>query len=265
MQPSTGYAVAALLTWIAGFVDAVGFISLARVYTANMSGNSVAVGIQLASRNWLELVRRGWPVFIYFIALVFSRGLIQVGARRRIRSIASVAFGCEIALLVPACLSRQHNTQVPVRLFLIYVALLAFAMGIQSAALTRFSSVTIHTGFVTGTLVKCAEQSTKYLTWLFDEIRSRKRDIAAILASSVEQKPFRLAVWLAATWIAYVVGAVCGALGDYRFNMHSLIVPIAGLAFLALLDLHTPLAISEEKEQANLSSQRPSEPNHTRE
>ncbi|MBV9760400.1 MAG: DUF1275 family protein [Acidobacteriaceae bacterium] len=39
-----------IITWLAGYVDAVGFLSLSHIYTANMSGNSVAVGIQLASR-----------------------------------------------------------------------------------------------------------------------------------------------------------------------------------------------------------------------
>lgn len=252
MQGRTPYAVAALLTWIAGFVDAVGFISLARVYTANMSGNSVAIGIQISSQNWLELLRRSWPVLIYFVGLLFCRLLLEFGARERIRSIASIALGCEVAALVPACLVQQHGSQIPIRVFLTYVGLLAFAMGVQNGALTRFSALTIHTGFVTGTLLKCAEHFTKYLTWLFDEIRSGKREITAVFASSVKQKPFQLSLWLAASWIAYVVGAVCGGLGDYRFNMQSLVAPIAGLVFLIFVDLRKPLAITEEREQANI-------------
>ena len=43
--------IAGFLTWIAGFVDAVGFLALVQIYTANMSGNSVAIGIRLWNQD----------------------------------------------------------------------------------------------------------------------------------------------------------------------------------------------------------------------
>lgn len=243
--------VAALLTWIAGFVDAVGFVSLGGIYTANMSGNSVAVGIRAASQNWPEMLHRLWPVAVYVAGLLLCRILIEIGARENIRSIASIAFAGEIALLAPACLATSSHAAAEAYL---YIALLALAMGVQNGTLTHFSFLTLHTGFVTGTLVKCAEEFTKFLTWAFDQRKSPDGLTSAVLAHSSEHKSFRMAVWLAIIWILYVVGACCGALSHYKAQLRSLTIPIVGLALLILLDLLHPLGARDEQEQAELST-----------
>src|SRR5581483_6953918 len=99
-----------------------------------------------------------------------------------------------------------------------FVALLAAAMGVQNAAVTHFSAITLHTGFVTGTLVKFAEYGAKYLSWLFDEIktapcgRGSVPGFVRVLRHSGRQDHFRLTVYLAAIWLCYVVGASCGTL-----------------------------------------------------
>jgi len=239
--------LAAFLTWIAGFVDAVGYISLRKIYTANMSGNSVAVGIEWASRNWPELAWRLWPVVTYVAGLLFCRILLEIGARERIRSIASITLAFEIALLLPVVLAHLPAASLA-------VGLLAVAMGIQNGTLTHFSSLTLHTGFVTGTLVKFAEEFTKYLTWAFDRIRRPREPLRNFAAQSLKQQPLKIALFLAFIWFAYVIGAVCGALGDYAAKLNALVVPVAGLAGLVLIDLRWPLAIREEQDQAKLES-----------
>lgn len=237
--------IAAFLTWIAGFVDAVGFVSLGHIYTANMSGNSVAVGIQSASQDWPETIRRFWPVLLYVVGLLFCRLLIEFGARERIRSIAAISFVCEIVLLLPVFLSPTVHPS-PLLAFG-FVAFLAAAMGVQNAAVTHFSTIMLHTGFVTGTLVKFAEHGAKYLSWLFDQIRLPGRSLSGALQDSARQDHFRLTVYLGGIWICYVAGASCGALGDHSFQFKSLIVPIGGLASLAVVDLYAPFAQREEQ------------------
>jgi hypothetical protein len=95
---------------MAGFVDAAGYISLGHIYTANMSGNSVAIGVHAVSGEWAETLRRLWPVVAYFGGLLFYRLLITYGARRRIHRIATPALSCEIGLLLPACLTAAGGT-----------------------------------------------------------------------------------------------------------------------------------------------------------
>lgn len=249
MQANTPFFVAAVLTWSAGFVDAVGFLTLDHIYTANMSGNSVALGIHLASADWRTAAWRFWPVITYLAGLLFCRLLLEFGARRQIRPIASIALSCELALLTPVWLGRLSGSSGS-NLAIIYIALLAGSMGIQNAALTKFSSMTLHTGFVTGTLLKTAEELARYLTWLWDHLRSRTQPVHAMLRVSFRQRSFRASVWLWSMWMAYVVGAVGGALGTRALSLRSLAVPMLSLCLIITIDLHRPLALDEERAQA---------------
>jgi len=229
MQPRTRYSVSTLLTWIAGYVDAVGWLTYQHTYTANMSGNSVAIGIEAAAGNWGETLLRAWPVAVYVIGLVGCRIVIEMAARARKAKIAWLLFLAEIALLAAAMAAAPG--------LFTGIALLALAMGIQSAALTRFGGLTVHSGFVTGTLVRFSEQLSKYLFGLHDD----------------RERSFKNVVWMMALWIAYVAGTVLGALADRRWALPALLVPSLALAGLAACDLRTPLAVDEEKEQVQPS------------
>jgi len=254
MHGKTPPLLAVFITWMAGFVDAVGYLSLGHIYTANMSGNSIAVGIHAASRQWGELLQRIWPVATYFIGLLFCRLLIAYGARKQIRRIATPALLFEIGLLLPVCFVAVPAKGTAAELSAVYVGLLAVAMGIQNAALTHFSTLTVHTGFVTGTLLKCAETTAKYLTWLSDQVRRRDQPLHALIRRSVREEAFQNSLWLGLVWIGYVIGACSGALGDGIFRLRSLWVPIGCLLSIAALDLRRPLAGREEQEQSRLST-----------
>jgi uncharacterized membrane protein YoaK (UPF0700 family) len=249
MQVKSQFFLAAFLTWLAGYVDAIGFISLSHIYTANMSGNSVALGIQIASQNWLEAIRRLWPVTTYVPGILFCRLLLEFAARERIRSIASFTWLAEIAVLTPVCWSATQPGAGS-GLWFTWVGLLAFAMGVQNATLTHFSGVTLNTGFVTGLLLKFAEQATSYLTSVYDAWREPGHSLLVALASSFRKKPFRMMLSLAAIWSAYVVGAGCGALADYNFQLRALLIAIASLAALIAIDMRAPLALPEERAQS---------------
>lgn len=241
MRGKTPLVVAALLTWVAGYVDAVGFISLGRIYTANMSGNSVAVGIQVSGESWFEMFRRLWPVLTYVLGLLLCRILLEADARQPIRAVASIAFALEIAFLVPVCIAGAMPHGPAPNLQFAFVALLAVAMGAQNGALTRFSSLTLHTGFVTGTLVKFAEHFAKYLVQVFDRMRGRK---------APDNKPFRVSAILLGIYLAYVAGAACGGFTHYVLKLRALVVPVGCLVALIAIDLRQPLAVEEKQKQA---------------
>lgn len=254
MQGKLALLLAAFLTWMAGFVDAVGYLSLGRIYTANMSGNSVAIGIHAVSGEWFEALRRLLPVAAYFAGLLYCRLLIAYGAMRHIRRIATLTLLCEVALLLPVCL---NSTPAAVALSWTFIGLLAGAMGLQNATLTHFSNLTVHTGFVTGTLVKCAEHMAGYLNWAWDQIWNKKRSPFELLARSDERKALSKGGWLALIWLAYVVGACVGAFDQHAHKLRSLLVPIIGLLCVALVDLYRPLALREEREQQKLEADEP--------
>ena len=241
-----------MLTWIAGVVDAVGYLSFARVYTANMSGNSVSLGIALAQQPWRMIAFRLWPIVIYVLGLLLGRIVIQVGALHETRRIASVAFLCEAVLLGIVILSEGASRTYPHSAWqALDIGLLCLAMGIQNATLTRFSSLTLHSGFVTGTLLKFAEQFVGYGAWLWQSLRSGK-PLSHSLAASFQQSSLRISAFLAAAWTAYVLGAVIGTLGESRERLYALNIALGGLALLIAVDILYPLAIRDLGEQAKI-------------
>jgi uncharacterized membrane protein YoaK (UPF0700 family) len=240
--------VSILLTWIAGFVDAVGFIALGRVYTANMSGNSIAVGIHMFRHDWAEALMRFWPVLTYVGGLLFCRLLLEISARRRFRRVATATLSLEIFLLAWVCFGNP-TSPVATAPAALYIGLLAVAMGIQNGTLTHFNFVTVHTGFVTGTLVKMVEELVRYIAWLWDATDGGRRRILRELRSSSRQKSFERTVLLAVIWVAYVAGALSDAFGNSLSGVRALIIPISSLALVICLDLRRPLAECEEQAQ----------------
>jgi uncharacterized membrane protein YoaK (UPF0700 family) len=233
MSPRIRFIISILLTWAAGYVDAVGWLTWQHIYTANMSGNSVGIGVQTAAADWSRAALRAWPVLMYVIGLLLCRLMIEIAARRQAPRIAWFAFTVEIALLLIAIAHAPGAVAG--------IALLALAMGIQNATLTKFGAMTLHTGFVTGTLVKFAEQLSAFLFWLHDHGGGLREWLA--------QRSFRYSTWLLSVWIAYVIGAILGAAADHRWALSALLIPTLLLAALAVYDLQHPLAISDELEQ----------------
>ena len=228
-----------LLTWVAGFVDAVGFVHYGQIYTANMSGNSVAVGINEVS-NLAMAFRHAWPIIFYVAGLSWGRLLLEIGFRRNIRLIASLVFALEIILAGVAVFSGEWAG----------VAVLACAMGLQNAAFTRFGQIQVHSGFVTGTLLKVTEYGVQYATWLYDRAFGRTlRRLGLALRLSRRQRSFRLTVELILLWVMYVAGASSGTLTLRRYSIPALAVPSMVLFALIALDLRRPLSVEEEREQ----------------
>ena len=82
-------AMALLLTLAAGCVDIVGFQTLYHIFTAHMTGATVHLSASAVEAHWAD-AWYGLAVIAAFIAgSVVGRGVIEYGARRRVRSIAS--------------------------------------------------------------------------------------------------------------------------------------------------------------------------------
>ena len=223
------------LTGAGGFVDAVGYLTYAHIYTANMSGNSVAVGIGLGTNNGPMFLLRFWPVLIYVIGLICGRTLLEIAGRLHLRRAASIAFSFEVVALAIVAWSGASGTQR------LWIALLAWAMGVQNSVLTHFSSITVHSGFVTGTLLKFSQQLVRYGAAVWDRWRDG--------AQNDPLPEGRRSGFLLLIWIAYVAGAASGAWARGIAGIRALIWPILCLLLLAATDMAKPLAVQDERQQ----------------
>jgi len=64
--------LALAMTWAAGFVDLVGYVSLYGLYTSQMTGNAVAMARHVSQLEWAGVVRRGWPIVTFVFGLMLG-------------------------------------------------------------------------------------------------------------------------------------------------------------------------------------------------
>jgi uncharacterized membrane protein YoaK (UPF0700 family) len=148
----------ATLTVIGGFLDAVSYLGLGHVFTANMTGNVVLIGFAVAGAP-------GFSVLANLCALGFFLGGAIVGGRvdRRVGSHRTVLVGemvlegslITVAAVITACVSGIGFGWPRYTI----IALLSFAMGVRNASVRRMSVDGMTTTVLTTTLTGLASDS----------------------------------------------------------------------------------------------------------
>ena len=135
-----------MLTGAAGYVDAVSYLALGRVFTANMTGNTVLLGLALVQGDGGAIVRTALALGAFVAGTAIGAWLVhRIEHPAKWPRGVTIALGFECVLL--AALAGDRSSMLVGR-----VTLAALAMGIQSAAARRLDVFGIATTFVTGTL-----------------------------------------------------------------------------------------------------------------
>jgi uncharacterized membrane protein YoaK (UPF0700 family) len=238
--------LALVLAWVAGFVDATGYVVLFRIFTAHMSGNSVAMGAYLGQGDWAEAIRRGFPVPFFVLGVVLGVGIIEWLSRRGSRRKLTAVLVPEVVLLGAFLLyGRVYLQESRIQpqaawSFFLLVALAVVAMGLQTASLRRAGGVAIHTTYVTGMLTHFAEEAVTYLFWLRARAHSWRRLRVALWASP-RQTSFVRAALLGSVWVLYAMGAVSSGFLVLRWGLLPLVLPIVVLLVVIGLDIVRPI------------------------
>src|SRR6266853_2381363 len=128
------------MTMVTGLVDAVSYLSLGRVFTANMTGNLLVLAFSMAHVSGLSIARSSTALLSFLVGAIFGgRIMARAGADSQIR-FAAQAFLLEVAFLFAASFCGigylgnllEHSFQ-PFAL----IALTALAMGTRSSYITR--------------------------------------------------------------------------------------------------------------------------------
>lgn len=215
------------LAWVAGFVDAAGFLLLAHLFTAHMSGNSAAMGAYFGQGSWREAIHRATPIPFFVAGVGAGAALAEVAWRRAIRSPLTVVLCVQAALLALLMLAGARLAASGA--YALAVSVPSFAMGLQNATIRRVGSASIRTTFVSGVLCDFAEN---VVAWLF----LMRDDDAGAGRSRLAQ-----AAIYATIWLAFAVGAICGSVAAGRWSFHAFVIPVAVLAVIAAWDLVWPL------------------------
>ena len=147
------------LTFSTGVIDAVGYLGLDKVFTGNMTGNVVILGMALTGADGLPVAGPAVALVSFMAgAALGGRVLKPVAAGWTTRSTA--LFGAVGALMIVIAVTlflAGNEPERPVELTL--TALLAVAMGIQAATARHLAVKDITTVVVTSLITGLAADS----------------------------------------------------------------------------------------------------------
>ena len=127
------------LTWAAGSVDAISYLGLDHVFTAMMTGNTVLLGLALAQGQVLAALRSiialmGFTIGVFIGAIIVERDSQPVEWPEAVTGALVVEATILGLFSAISYLIGEGRSAGAVYLL---ITLLAFAMGIQSAAVRR--------------------------------------------------------------------------------------------------------------------------------
>lgn len=141
-------ALAACFSALAGYVDALGFITLGGFFVSFMTGNTTRLGIELAGGQAGGIALAGGIIALFVCGVVTGSLVGHAAGRQR----APAVLATVTVLLALAALMETSGETMPA------VGLLAVAMGTENAVFQRDGEVTIGLTYMTGTLVKMGQR-----------------------------------------------------------------------------------------------------------
>ncbi len=217
---SQGSGLAATLSFLAGYVDTLGFIALFGLFTAHVTGNFVLIGRELVqSEHDVLLKLLAFPTFVASVAL--TRLLLRAWQRRRWPALR-LALLLQLLLLAGAAASGWHaspiaHAQAPWAMAtgLLCVAAMALQNAYCKLLLPQLGATTVMTGNVTQLVIEVVD--------------------TALAVAQGESKSGAALLKLFWPVLAFAAGAVAGALAVSRAGLAALLLPCLLLAGLAAI------------------------------
>jgi uncharacterized membrane protein YoaK (UPF0700 family) len=224
---SGSLAFAAILAAVAGFVDAHGFVNVAPVFVANMSGNLVLLGIAAGEGAWGVVARHGTAIAAFVVGVAVAN-LVHERRRRGGRELRpDLLFVVEAVLLlaVTGWLARFGGDGGNLVVEPVVVGG-ALAMGLQTAALLRVGSVAVATTYESGAVARVGEGLGRSVG--SPDAAARRHTVAVlavVLAGYVAGAA--LAAWAGAApaWLLLPVGVLVVSAADLHRRVRSARVP----------------------------------------
>jgi uncharacterized membrane protein YoaK (UPF0700 family) len=241
--------IAPALAAVAGFVDAVGYITLRGLFVAHMSGNSVKFGVRAGQGNLAAAAPAGVAVVLFVLGVALGTAIAELAARRRIGPIAATVLGLQAVLIAVFMLYGRtliHSHQLrghSLSGFYVLAALAIVSMGLQTSALRQLGGRTISTTYVTGLLTSLTQEATNYCFWLRDGAGRDEGSsfLSRTLGLGSRRDSGGRIVLLGAVFLTYVTGGVLGSYCDSQIALWALLLPLAMLCSLIVIDLRHPL------------------------
>jgi uncharacterized membrane protein YoaK (UPF0700 family) len=202
-----------VMTAVTGLVDAVSFLSLGRVFTANMTGNIVLLAFATAHVSGLSIARSLTALLAFLVGAILGG---QVMARANLDSqirFAAQAFLLEVVFLLAASICgigyRGDLLEDSFRQFAL-IALTALAMGTRNAAVRKLAIPDLTTTVLTLTITGIAADSS-IANGNNPRLARRVASVVAMfLGAALGAVIIRYSI-SAALWLGTAISALCSA------------------------------------------------------
>src|SRR5882672_11288037 len=212
VEKTIAYALLGM-TAVTGLVDAVSFLSLGRVFTANMTGNIVLLAFATAHVSALSIARSLTALLAFLVgAILGGRVMARASADSQIR-FAAQAFLLEVAFLSAASFCsigyRVNLLEASFRPFAL-IALTALAMGTRNAAVRKLAIPDLTTMVLTLTITGIGADSS-FANGNNPRLARRVESVAAMfLGAALGALVIHYSI-SAALWLATAISAACSA------------------------------------------------------
>src|SRR5438445_9056297 len=148
-----------VLTFTTGLVDAVSYLGLGRVFTANLTGNVVLLGFGIAGAGGLPVLAPVLSLVSFLLGAGIGGELVK-RMQHRHPALVARALGIEVSLIAAAAVLVAATTVRPddASAYLV-IALMASAMGVRNAAVRRIAVPDLTTTVLTMSLTGLAAES----------------------------------------------------------------------------------------------------------
>ena len=201
------------MTAVTGLVDAVSFLSLGEVFTANMTGNILILAFATARVSGLSVARSSTALITFVIgAILGGRITARANDDSKIRFVAQ-AFLLEVVFLFAASLfSIGYRSNLLEHSFqpFVLIAFLGLAMGTRNAAVRKLAIPDLTTTVLTLTVAGIAADSS-FAKGNNPRLARRVGSVLAIfLGAAVGVVVIRCSI-SAALWLGTAISGLCSA------------------------------------------------------
>ena len=210
-----------LLSCAAGGVDAASsYLGLGHVFAANMTGNTVHLGMAVGRASSIDVGRAGAALIGFLLGVVAGAAIVERDDSPTVWP-RVVTTSLLLELLLLAAVWRAAGTDNAIAATFLLVVL-GVAMGMQSVAIRRLRIPGVASTYLTGTLTTLAAGLVR-------------RTLGA--RSSAPEAPTHGTLLLASVWTIYAAGAAATTFLSPNGGPRSLLLPIVLIAIvLAVAD-----------------------------
>ena len=205
-------ALVLLLSCAAGAVDAASYIGLGHVFAANMTGNTVHLGMAAGYRSLVDIGHSGSALLGFLLGVAAGAAIVERDdSPRPWPRAVSIALVCELILLAAtaAIWAAVGATRASTADGLLLA--LGLAMGMQSVTVRRLRIPAVASTYLTGTLTALTAGLVR---------------VALGRRTPTPEAPTHGSALMASVWAIYCGGAVVTTLASPRGGPLSLVLPL---------------------------------------